>query len=109
MKKRVRALFLLMLLLTVASVGYYAYSPLTLPNTPFEFSVKPGSGLKSIAREMQQDRLLDHDWPFVWMARLLGQSGQLKAGNYALEQPVSPRAAEYHQQGRGQSEPDECD
>ncbi len=89
MKKNL-AFFLMMLLLTVASIGYYAYSPLTLPNTPFEFSLKPGSSLKSIAREMQQDGLLEHGWQFVWMARLLGQSGQLKAGNYAIDHPVSP-------------------
>ena len=88
--KRPLALFVLILLLTMASAGYYAYSPLSLPDTPFEFSLKQGSSLKSTAREMQQSGLLEHVWPFVWMARLLGKSGELKAGNYALEHPVSP-------------------
>jgi len=80
----------LVLILGISSAGYYALSPLTLPVTPFEFSLKQGSSLKSTAREMQQSGLLDHGWKFDWLARLLGKSGQLKAGNYALEHPVSP-------------------
>ena len=88
--KRPLVLFLLMLLLTIASVGYYAYSPLTLPNTPFIFELKQGTSLKSTARELQQAGLLEQDWKFVLMARLFGKSTQLKAGNYVLEHPVSP-------------------
>jgi len=64
--KRPLALLLLMLLLTLASVGYYVFSPLSLPSTPFEFSLKQGSSLKSTAREMQQSGLLERDWQFVW-------------------------------------------
>jgi len=88
--KKTLVLFLLMLLLTIASVGYYAYSPLTLPAKPFAFDLKQGSSLKSTARELQQAGLLEQDWPFVLMARLFGKSTQLKAGNYALERPISP-------------------
>ncbi len=88
--KRLLALLFLILMLTLASVSYYAFSPLSLPDTPFEFSLKQGSSLKSTAREMQQFGLLKHGWQFVWLARLLGKSGQIKAGNYALEHPVSP-------------------
>jgi UPF0755 protein len=87
--KRPLVLFLLMLLLTVASIGYYAYSPLTLPNTPFVFDLKQGSSLKSTARELQQAGLLEQDWLFVWLGRVLGKAAQLKAGNYVLEHPVS--------------------
>jgi UPF0755 protein len=81
---------LLMMLLTLAIPGYYALSPLSLPSTPFEFSLKQGNSLKSAARELQQSGLLERGWQFVWLARLLGKSGQIKAGNYALEHPVSP-------------------
>lgn len=88
--KRLLALLFLILVLTLASISYYAFSPLSLPDTPFEFSLKQGSSLKSTAREMQQFGLLKHGWQFVWLARLLGKSGQIKAGNYALEYPVSP-------------------
>lgn len=88
--KKLFNLILLVLMLGIASIGYYALKPLALPATPFEFTLKQGSSLKSTARELQQSGLLDHGWQFAWLARLLGKSGQLKAGNYALEHPVSP-------------------
>ncbi|MFZ2300664.1 MAG: endolytic transglycosylase MltG [Gallionella sp.] len=83
-------LLVLLVLLAMAGAGYYAYRPLPLPATPFEFMLKQGGSLKSAARDMQQAGLLEQDWAFVWLARLLGKSGQIKAGKYALEYPVTP-------------------
>ena len=83
-------LVLLVLLAAAAGLGYYASRPLPLPATPFEFELKQGGSLKSMARELRQSGLLKQDRLFVWMGRLLGKSTQLKAGNYALEHPVSP-------------------
>jgi UPF0755 protein len=88
--KRLFALLVLLALLAAAGLGYYAYRPLPLPATPFEFSLKQGSSLKSAARDMRQAGLLEQDWAFVWLARLLDKSAQLKAGNYAFEHSVSP-------------------
>jgi len=88
--KRLFALFILLVLLATAGAGYYAYRPLPLSVTPFEFSLKQGSSLKGMARDMQQAGLLEQDWAFVWLARLLGKSGQIKAGKYALKHPVTP-------------------
>ncbi|MFZ2525775.1 MAG: endolytic transglycosylase MltG [Candidatus Ferrigenium altingense] len=90
MMRRLFTLIILLALLATAGLGYYAYRPLPLPATPFEFELKQGSSLKRMARDMQQAGLLEQDWAFVWLVRLLGKSGQLKAGNYALEHPVSP-------------------
>lgn len=89
MKKHL-TLLSLVLMLSIATIAYYSFIPLSLPSNPFEFTLKQGSSLKSTAREMQQSGLLEHGWQFVWLARLLGKSGQLKAGNYSLEHPVSP-------------------
>ncbi len=88
--RRLFTLIILLVLLAAAGLGYYAYRPLPLPATPFEFELKQGSSLKRMARDMQQAGLLQQDQLFVWLVRLLGKSGQLKAGNYALERPVSP-------------------
>lgn len=88
--RRLFTLMVVLALLTVAGLGYYALRPLPLPTTPFEFTLKQGSSLKGMAREMRQAGLLEQDWAFVWLARLLGRSGQLKAGHYALQHPVSP-------------------
>ena len=90
MMRRLFALIILLVLLATAGAGYYAYRPLPLPATPFEFALKQGSSLKGMARDMRQAGLLQQDWAFVWLVRLLGKSGQLKAGKYALEHPVTP-------------------
>ena len=90
MIRRLLTLTFLLMLLATAGAGYYAYRPLPLPATPFEFSLKQGSSLKAMARDMRQAGLLEQDWAFVWLARLLGKSGQLKAGRYELQHPVTP-------------------
>ncbi len=88
--QRLFTLIIILALLAAAGLGYYAYRPLPLPTTPFEFELKQGSSLKSMARDMHQNGLLEQDQLFVWLGRLLGKSTQLKAGNYALERPVTP-------------------
>ena len=88
--RRLFALAILLALLATTWLGYYVHYPLPLPTTPFEFELKQGSSLKSVARDMQQARLLGQAWPFVWLARLRGNSSQLKAGSYSLDHPISP-------------------
>jgi UPF0755 protein len=90
MMRRFFTFLVLLAVLAGAALGYYAYRPLPLPVTPFEFELKQGSSLKGTARSMQQAGLLPQDWTFVWLVRLLGKSAQLKAGSYALTHPVSP-------------------
>jgi peptidoglycan lytic transglycosylase G len=88
--KRIFALLVLLALLSTAGMSYYAYHPLSLPATPFEFDLKQGGSLKSTARQMRQDGLLGQEWPFVLLARFMGRQMQLKAGNYELKHPVTP-------------------
>src|SRR3990167_7376036 len=90
MMRRLVTLLIVFVLLATTALGYYVHHPLQLPVTPFEFELKQGSSLKSVARDMQQARLLGQAWPFVWLARLRGNSSQLKAGSYSLDHPISP-------------------
>jgi len=90
MMRRLVTLLIVLVLFATAGLGYYVHYPLPLPVTPFEFDLKQGSSLKSVAREMRQAGLLGRDWPFVWLARLRGKSAQLKAGNYSLDHAISP-------------------
>ena len=89
----IRRLFLLLLLsvaLLAGTMGYYATRPLELPSLPFEFSISQGASLKVAARQMQQAGVLPNDLMFVWLARVLGKSTQLKAGNYELGAALTP-------------------
>jgi peptidoglycan lytic transglycosylase G len=87
-----RALVLLMavFLLLVAAMAFYALRPLTMPPLPFEFSLKQGTSLKGTARQMHRAGLLQNEWMFVWLGRMLGRAGRIKSGNYQLESTVSP-------------------
>jgi UPF0755 protein len=87
--RRLLAWLVLLTLLVAAGFGYHVYQPLTLPASPFEFALKQGSSLKNAARQLKQAGLLDQEATFVLLARVLGKSGTIKAGNYVLERPVS--------------------
>ncbi|MFZ5502607.1 MAG: endolytic transglycosylase MltG [Pseudomonadota bacterium] len=80
----------LAVLLATAALGYYLSRPLPLPNTPFEFSLRQGSSLTSMAHEMHQAGLLPQAQMFIWLVRLLGKDQQIKAGSYTLTQAVTP-------------------
>ena len=88
--KKLFALLMLPVLLALAGFAYYAYRPLPLPATPFEFELKPGRNVKGMAHELRQAGLLDQDWAFVWLAKSLGKSSHIQAGYYVLEHPVTP-------------------
>lgn len=85
------ALWLLFVLAIVAGLfTYYARTPIPLERTPFEFSLKQGSSLKSAAHQMQQAGGLNNEWLFVMLARGLRKASQIKPGNYQLEHEVTP-------------------
>jgi len=72
-----------------AFAGWRLAQPLALPASPFVFDVKPGQPLKTVARELAADKVLDAAWPLVALARLRGVDRAIKAGNYEIEQGVT--------------------
>ena len=75
-----------------ASLAYYAYSPLGPVPAPREFSLRQGSSLKSSAQQMADAGVVGNPTLFVIFARLMGQAGKIKAGNYEIIGPLSPMA-----------------
>ena len=88
--KRVLIALLAVFLLMVAAMAFYALRPLTMPAIPFEFSLKQGTSLKGMSRQMHQDGLIRNERMFVWLGRMLGRAGEIKFGSYELEKTVSP-------------------
>jgi UPF0755 protein len=76
--------------LLCAAMAFYALRPLDLPAVPFTFSLKQGTSLKGMARQMHEDGLIRSEWRFEWLGRALGRAGEIKFGSYQLERPVSP-------------------
>lgn len=85
-------MFKLLFLIVLAGCGgaaWYAYTPVTPPKLPLEFSLNQGSSLTTVARQLEQAGLLEDSRLFVIFARLMGRSGKIKAGVYQLDQPLS--------------------
>ncbi|MDX8378477.1 MAG: endolytic transglycosylase MltG [Gallionella sp.] len=86
--KKLKALLIIGVVL-FASIGWYAYRPLTPPTLPLEFSLNKGSSLTTVTRQFQRLGLLENPRLFVIFARVLGRAGQIKAGIYQLDHAVS--------------------
>ena len=69
---------------------YYAYTPLVLSHTPYEFTLKHGSSLKSVSRQLTEAGVLTEPWSFTLLVRSLGKAGSIKAGNYELSASLTP-------------------
>jgi len=93
MKRVIRVLLFLAFAVFATAAGwliYYADTPLQLPRTPLEFSLKQGSSLRSGAKQLTEIGVLDDPWSFIVMARVLGKAGEIKAGNYEFTNNLTP-------------------
>jgi UPF0755 protein len=85
-----RALILVSILLLAAlgafAVASYWYrTPLALPHTPYDFEIRAGATLGSIARQLHADGVLPHPLALVGLARLRAADRSIKAGSYEIE------------------------
>ncbi len=76
--------------LLASALAWYATTAVADAPLPIQFSIKPGSSLRSAALEMERAGALREPAIFVAMARLLGETRNIKAGNYELTAPASP-------------------
>lgn len=71
-------------------VLYVANTAVNLPQAPYEFTLKHGSSLRTIARQFSSAGLMPEPWSFIMLAKALGREGEIKAGNYQLEREITP-------------------
>jgi UPF0755 protein len=77
-------------ILFCGAFAWYATTELATAPLPLQFDLRPGSSLRGAAKQMKRAGVLRHARPFVVMARLLGEAGNIKAGNYEINEPVTP-------------------
>lgn len=77
-------------LLAAGWLAYFALTPSPLPQTPHEFAIKHGSSLRAVARQFADEKLVIEPWSFELLVRLLGKANEIKAGNYLLENEITP-------------------
>ncbi len=93
MKKLIKYAFWISLL---AVIGFsiwllsYAKTPLNLTPEAQEISIKPNSGLKSIANQLVQQNVIANATPFVLLGRVLRKEPYLQSGNYTLNKNITP-------------------
>lgn len=80
----------LLLILFLGWMFYFANKPVTLPASEVEIDLKAGSSLSSVSRQLVQQGILSEPWSFVLLVRALGKAGEIKAGNYLIEDGITP-------------------
>ena len=93
MMRLLKYTFLIGFVALLAFAGWlymYAKTPLDLSPQAQEISIKPNSGLKSIANQLVAQNVLPSAWPFVILAKIMQKESALQAGEYTLNKNVSP-------------------
>ncbi len=88
--KRLIFLVLTGVILFAAWFVYQVNKPVSLPAVPYEFSIEPGSSLKSVAKQLADAGVLHDAWSFVLLSRAMGLASSLKAGDYEIVESTSP-------------------
>lgn len=91
--RTLKRIILLVLIGVVLFTGWFAYQvnrPVQLPVVPYEFSIEPGSSLRSVARQLADAGVLRDVWSFVLLSRVMGLASSLKAGDYEIAVSTSP-------------------
>jgi UPF0755 protein len=65
-------------------------TPVTLPVTPYDFTVHQGAGLKVVGRQLAADGVLPEGETFWILGRLSGKARSIQAGTYRLDRPMTP-------------------
>jgi len=87
---------LLILAISAAALGFcgwlfwFALSPIELASPTVDFSIRPGSTLRSATRQLIDAGLPLPEWKFVLLARANGASAAVKAGSYQVSEGVTP-------------------
>ena len=71
---------------------FYANNPVPLPHNPFEFTVKQGTSLKSLSRQLTDAGLFPEAQSFWLLGRAMDQATGIQAGTYRLSESLTPLA-----------------
>ncbi|MCC8996999.1 MAG: endolytic transglycosylase MltG [Nitrosomonas sp.] len=91
MRTLTRLLFYILagVILAVSWLYLHVHSSITLPATPFELSIESGSNLSQVSQQLVDAGLIPSKWPFILMARYLGQESAIKAGDYEISEGLT--------------------
>ena len=73
--------------ITILFIGWFylhVHSNVTLPTTPYEFSIRPGNNLKQVSQQLAGAGIIPSKCSLILLARYLNQESAIKAGDYQL-------------------------
>ncbi len=73
-----------------AWIGYYAKTPLDIASEEQAVTIEANSGLSSIANQLANQGVIKDTLSFKLLAKLLGKESTLKAGEYDIEDNITP-------------------
>jgi UPF0755 protein len=76
--------------LAAAWLVHFATTPVSLAQSPYEFTVHPGWGLKAVAHQLAADGVFFEGESLWVLGRLLGKARTIQAGTYRIEKPLTP-------------------
>ncbi len=77
-------------LLAAAWLAWFAAHPVELPRSPYEFTVRSGMSLKSVARALADEGVVADAHSFWILGRVLGKAAVIRAGTYRVESGITP-------------------
>ncbi len=80
------------LLVWAAWLGWFAFGRVSLSGPTVDFSIRPGSSLKSATRQMIEAGVNMPAWPFILLVRLCAGDSGIKAGSYQVSAGLTPWA-----------------
>ena len=93
MLKLIRNFILLGVFLGFVLCGAFAwlvFSPVKLESATVEFHIAPGSGLRSVARQIGEAGVPVHPWVLIALGKLLRVEASVKAGSYEITSGITP-------------------
>lgn len=89
----INQLAFLTLFIALLFVGWMLYSvstPLSLQGEVVEVDIRAGSSLRGISEQLVEQEVLSESWSFILLVRIMGKAGEVKAGNYLIENDTTP-------------------
>ncbi len=71
-------------------IAHFAFTPIEIAQADRTLNIAPGTSLKRLARDLRGKGLLPETLRFVWLGRLSGHAGGIKAGIYELPEKITP-------------------
>ncbi|WP_292995872.1 endolytic transglycosylase MltG [Nitrosomonas sp.] len=67
----------------------HVHSSISLPATPYEFSIRSGNNLKQVSQQLADAGVFPSKWPLILLARYLNQESAIRAGDYQLNENIT--------------------